>query len=157
MSLEVSIVSGDGLSGPLALLETFLREGEPLPEGFVRRLEAEISTGNLEVLAAQDKDYNSNRPVGIAVVSYRLSVSAGDTFASVEDLYVSPDARRTGVGRALLNAVEARCSARGISYVEVQVVDEEAHGFYEAVGFEREGVVVLSRSYALGGYSSETS
>ena len=157
MNLRVTAVSGDTLSGPLGLLETSLREGDPLPEGFVRRLEVEISAGNLEVIAAW-VDHTPDRTVGVIVVFYKLNISAGDEFASIEDLYVTPDARRSGVGRALLEAVEEKCSARGVSYVEVQVVEEEARGFYTAAGYEvEEGVAVLSRSYALGGSSSETS
>ncbi len=117
----------------------------------------EISAGNLEVLAAW-VDHIPDRTVGVVVVSYRLNMSAGDEFASIEDLYVTPDARQSGVGRALLEAVEEKCSARGISYVEVQVVEKEARGFYTAAGYEvEEGVALLSRSYALGGSSSKTS
>ena len=158
MNLKVTLVSGEALAGPLGLLEAYLRDGNPLPEGFVRKMDAEISTGNLEVLAAWDTNNLSGRPVGVVVVSYRLNVSAGDEFASIEDLYVTPAARRTGTGRALLEAVEKGCSGRDISYVEVQIEDEEAHNFYTAVGFEgEEGVAVLSRSYALGGSYSETS
>ena len=65
------------------------------------------------------------RVVGVAVLAYRLSISAAGPFASIEDLYVEPGARG-GVGRALLEAVEERCVARGVSYVEAQVEDEEA-------------------------------
>ena len=86
--------------------------------------------------------------VGVAVLAFRPNVSAGAPFASIEDFYVRTDARRRGVGRALLEAVGERCRARGVSYVEVQT-DEEAAPFYAALGYEPEpGVQVLSRSYA---------
>jgi hypothetical protein len=40
--------------------------------------------------------------------------------------------------------------ARGVSYVEAQVEDEEAAAFYAALGYEEEpGVCVYSRSYIL--------
>ena len=87
--------------------------------------------------------------VGVVVLAFRLNISAGASFASIEDLYVGTDARRRGVGRALLAAVGERCRARGISYVEVQA-DEEAAPFYAALGYEPEpGVRVFSRSHAL--------
>jgi GNAT superfamily N-acetyltransferase len=90
------------------------------------------------------------RVVGVAVLAYRLSVSAAGLFASIEDLYVEPEPRRRGVGRALLETVGERCAARGVSYVEAQVEDEEAAAFYAAVGYEEEpGVRVFSRSYVL--------
>ena len=92
---------------------------------------------------------SGGRLVGVAVLAFRPGVSAGADFASVEELHVVPEARRRGVGRALLAAVEGRCQGRGVSYVEVQT-DDEAAPFYEALDFEpEEGVRVLSRSYAL--------
>jgi GNAT superfamily N-acetyltransferase len=130
----------------LRLLEGFLREGEPVPESFARRLRQAVEAGELEVLAARAE----GRMVGVAVLAYRISISAGGLFASVEDLYVESDARRRGVGRALLEAVGERCAARGVSYVEAQVEDEEAAAFYAALGYEEElGVGVFSRSYVL--------
>ena len=144
--MEVEPARGAGLAEPLRLLEEFLRDGEPEPESFARRLRESVEAGELEVLAARAE----GRVVGVAVLAYRLSISAGGLFASVEDLYVKPDARRRGVGRALLEAVGERCAARGVSYVETQVEDEEAAGFYAALGYEEEpGVRVFSRSYVL--------
>jgi GNAT superfamily N-acetyltransferase len=144
--VEVEPARGAGLAEPLRLLEEFLRDGEPEPESFARRLRESVEAGELEVLAARAE----GRVVGVAVLAYRLSISAGGLFASVEDLYVKLDARRRGVGRALLEAVGERCAARGVSYVEAQVEDEEAAGFYAALGYEEEpGVRVFSRSYVL--------
>ena len=143
--VEVEPVPAEDLAEPLRLLEEFARDGLPLPEPFVRELREAIETGDLEVLAAREGE----DVVGVAVLAFRLNLSAAGRFASVEDLYVSPSARRRGVGRALLEAVQERCAARGVSYVEVQT-DDEAADFYAALGYEREaGVVVLSRSYAL--------
>jgi GNAT superfamily N-acetyltransferase len=143
--VEVTSVGGTDLADALKLLEAFLRDGEPVPEDFARRLGEEVERGELEVLASRTE----GRIVGVAVLAYRLSVSAAGLFASIEDLYVEPDARRRGVGRALLEAVGERCVARGVSYVEAQVEDEEA-AFYAASGYEEEpDVRVFSRSYAL--------
>ncbi len=144
--IEVRPAAPDELAEPLSLLEEFLRDGEPVPPPFVERLTRAVETGDVEVLVARVE--SDVRPVGVAVLSFRPSVSAGALFASIEDLYVSPAARGRGTGRALLEAVEKRCRARGVSYVEVQT-DEEAAPFYEASGYEPErGVQVLSRSVA---------
>jgi len=144
--IEVTPVHGAELAEPLDLLEGSLREGEPVPEDFMAALSAAVEAGDLEVLAAR----MGGTVVGVAVLAYRLSISAAGPFASIEDLYVEEEARRRGVGRALLEAVERSCVARGVSYVEVQVEDEEAAAFYAAVGYEEEpGVRVFSRSYAL--------
>lgn len=118
-----------------------------MPPPFARRLARAIEAGDIEVLAARAEP--GGAPVGVAVLAFRLNVSAGAFLASIEDLYISPEARSRGAGRTLLEAVEARCRARGVSYVEVQT-DEEAAPFYEACGYEPEtGMRVLSRSVAL--------
>ena len=114
-----------------------------MPADFAGRLRKAVEAGDVEVLAARAED----QLLGVALLAYRLNVSAGGLFASVEDLYVRPEARRRGVGRALLQAADERCEERGISYVEAQVEEKEAELLYAAVGYEPEtGVRVLSRS-----------
>jgi aminoglycoside 6'-N-acetyltransferase I len=144
--IEASPVRGADLVEPVRLLEESLRNGEPLPAGFAKTLREAVERGALEVLAARTE----GRVVGVAVLAYRLSISAAGPFASIEDLYVRPEERRRGVGRGLLEAVEERCASRGVSYVEAQVEDEEAMAFYAALGYEvQPGVRVLSRSYSI--------
>jgi GNAT superfamily N-acetyltransferase len=144
--VEVRSVRGPELAGPLRVLERFLREGEPVPQDFAQTLHDAVEAGEIEVLAA----HVEGSVVGVAVLAYRLSISAAGPFVSIEDLYVEPGARRRGVGRALLEAAGERCTSRGVSYVEAQVEDEEAPAFYAALGYEEEaGVRVFSRSYVL--------
>jgi GNAT superfamily N-acetyltransferase len=144
--VTVAPVSATGLAEPLALLEEFLRGGEPVSDAFADRLGKAVEAGDIEVLAARTKD----RILGVIFLDYRLNISAGDLFASIEDLQVRPEARRQGVGRALLEAAGERCVARGISYVEVQVEEDEAETFYTALGYEPEPVVrVLSKSLTI--------
>ena len=143
--VEVALAGGEDLTAPLELLEECLRDAEPVPGAFVERLRAAVQAGTLEVLTARMGD----RVVGVAVLAYRPSVSAGGLFASIEDLHVRSEARRRGVGRALLETVGVRCAERGVSYVEVQT-DDEVASFYVSLGYEPQtGVLVLSRSYAL--------
>ncbi len=139
----VEVVPATDLAELLGFLEEALRDGEPVPEHFVDRLRKAVEAGDLVVLAARVED----RMLGVALLAYRLNVSAGGRFASVEDLYVRPEARRWGVGRALLETVDDLCARSGVSYVEVQVEEREAELFYAAQGYEPEtGVRVLSRS-----------
>jgi len=145
--VQVAPVPATCLAEPLALLDEALREGEPVPEDFVERLRKVVEAGDVEVLAARSED----QILGVVVLAYRLNVSVGGLFASIEELHVRPEARRQGVGRALLEAADQRYTAHGISYVEVQVEEKEAETFYAAVGYEPEtGVRVLSRSLAIG-------
>jgi GNAT superfamily N-acetyltransferase len=139
----LEVAPATDLAEPLAFLEEGLRDGESVPEDFVDRLRKAVEAKDVEVLAARAED----RILGVALLAYRLNVSAGGLFASVEDLYVRPEARRRGVGRALLKTADELCAERGISYVEVQVEEREAELFYAALGYEPEtGVRVLSRS-----------
>jgi ribosomal protein S18 acetylase RimI-like enzyme len=144
--VEVVIVPGTNLDESLALLEESLRDGYPVPGDFAARLRRAVEAGDVEILAARTED----RILGMVVLAYRLNISLGGLFTSIEDLYVRPKARRQGVGRALLEAAGERCVARGISYVEVQVEDDAAEAFYAALGYEREtSVRVLSKSLAI--------
>lgn len=144
MSFTVNLVRGEDFVTPLRLLEGFLREGEPLPESFIEQLRRAVQAGAMEVLAAKRGNY----AIGVAVLAYRLNVSVGGLFASIEDLYVLPEERSQGVGRALIEEVRERCATRRVSYVEVQVEDGGAEAFYSVLGYELEsGMRVLSSSY----------
>ena len=146
-SVEVASVPATALARPLALLVEAIRDGDPVPEDFADRLRKAVEAGDVEVLAARAKD----QMLGVVVLAYRLNVSAGGLFASIEDLHVRPEARRQGVGRALLEAAHERCTQHNISYIEAQVENDAAETFYAALGYEPEaGVRVLSRSLAIG-------
>jgi GNAT superfamily N-acetyltransferase len=141
--VEVAQVGATDLAEPLVLLEEALRGGDPVPEDFADRLRKAIEARDVTILAARAKD----QILGVLILAYRLNLSAGGLFASIEDLYVRPAARRRGVGRTLLRAVEELCAECGISYVEAQVEEKEAELFYATLGYEPEtGVRVLSRS-----------
>ena len=61
-------------------------------------------------------------------------------------LAVSPEHRRKGLGRALMVAAEAWLRERGAPKIQLMVREEnEALGFYEALGLERQKVVTLGR------------
>ena len=146
--VEVALVPQTSLAQPLVVLEEALRDGDSVPEQLIDRLRKAVELGDVEVFAA----WTGEQILGVAVLAYRLNVSAGTLFASIEDLYVRPEARLQGAGRALLEAAHERCTAHGISYVEVQVEKKEAETFYAALGYEPETAVrVLSRSLPISG------
>jgi GNAT superfamily N-acetyltransferase len=151
--VEVDPVPVTGLAGPLALLEEALRDSEPVPEHFADRLRRAVEAGEIEILAARTEE----QILGVAVIAYRLNVSAGGLFASIEDLYVRPEARRQSIGRTLLQAADERCARHGISYIEVQVEERKAETFYAALGYEPEaGVRVLSHSLTINDTRTKT-
>lgn len=145
---EVRPVAGWDLAEPLKLLESSVRDGEPVPPDFTGLLRREVERGSIEILAAYTNEA-ADAPVGVAVLAFRPSVSAGGRFASIEELYVKPEVRHQGIGRMLLEAIERRCASKDVSYIEGQVVEEGAAAFYREAGYEPEPEVwVLSRSTA---------
>lgn len=68
-------------------------------------------------------------------------------------LAVAPERRREGLGARMMAAAEAWLRARGAPKLQLMVRDdnEAALGFYEALGLERQKVVVLGRFLNEGG------
>ncbi len=68
-------------------------------------------------------------------------------------LAVAPERRRGGLGARMMAAAEAWLRARGAAKIQLMVRDdnEAALGFYEALGLERQEVVVLGRFLNEGG------
>jgi aminoglycoside 6'-N-acetyltransferase I len=85
--------------------------------------------------------------VGVATVTTSRGIEFGLS-AEMEDLYVLPEARGSGVGGTLIQAVEDWCRAQGCSVVYVVVTPEgqAAHHlveYYCARGFEESGRTIL--------------
>jgi GNAT superfamily N-acetyltransferase len=85
------------------------------------------------LLAAAD-----GAPAGVAQLRYRWSVWWEAEDCWLEDLYVDPSARGTGLGRALVEAVLDRARTRGCRRVELDVNtgNTAARRLYESAGFE---------------------
>jgi ribosomal protein S18 acetylase RimI-like enzyme len=79
----------------------------------------------------------AHTPVGIAVCFQGFSTFAARPLLNIHDLAVLPDYRRRGVGRQLLEAVEARGRALGCCKLtlEVREDNERAQRLYRDVGF----------------------
>jgi GNAT superfamily N-acetyltransferase len=74
--------------------------------------------------------------VGFALWFYSVSSFEGRHGLYLEDLYVSPAARGTGVGKALMAALARRCVDEGLARLEWAVLDWNAPaiGFYDTLG-----------------------
>ena len=64
------------------------------------------------------------------------------TWASVDDVFVEPDSRNLGIGRALIQSVEAWAKERGANGISLQVAAANRRGrkFYEELGFREVSV-----------------
>lgn len=77
-------------------------------------------------------------PVGFALWFYNYSTFRGRAGIYLEDLFVRPDARGHGAGKALLRRLARRCVDEGLGRLEWAVLDWNAPaiGFYDALGAE---------------------
>lgn len=76
--------------------------------------------------------------VGCALWFKNFSTWDGVHGIYLEDLYVRPSARGSGLGKALLTALAEECIQRGYTRLQWWVLDwnESAIGFYKALGAE---------------------
>lgn len=121
------------------LLHAFNAEfGDPTPDADViaERAAPLIASGEVVVLFAGDG------PDGFAELRFRPSLYTGALDAYLEELYVVPERRGRGLGRALLEAAMDEARARGAARIDLNtsVDDVAARALYESAGFtNREG------------------
>lgn len=74
--------------------------------------------------------------VGMAIWFLNYSTWEGTHGVYLEDLYVTPAARGSGAGRALLRELAATCVANNYARLELSVLDwnTPAIGFYRSIG-----------------------
>ncbi|WGL61611.1 GNAT family N-acetyltransferase [Pseudomonas sp. CW003PS] len=79
---------------------------------------------------------HQGRPIGYAVYFFNYSTWLGKHGLYLEDLYVSPEARGLGAGKALLRHLAQLAVARGCGRFEWSVLDwnTPAIDFYESFG-----------------------
>ena len=75
-------------------------------------------------------------PAGFALWFYNFSTFAGKAGIYLEDLYVEPDLRGRGIGKALLKHLAKRCVAEGLPRLQWWVLDWNTPSIaaYEAMG-----------------------
>ncbi len=122
----------------------------PLVFQLIREL-AEFEKISHEVVATEETIRESlfgRRPAAKAILAYRGEVPAGfavyfenfSTFVGrpgiyIEDIYVRPEFRRSGIGRALLRHIAGAAKSSGFGRLEFAVLDwNPARGFYEHLG-----------------------
>ena len=110
--------------------------GYPVEAGAILpRLQALlVHPDHLVTVAAAPND----RLSGVIMAEHRALLLYGPQ-VEIMGLSVGADARRMGVGRALVKAVEAWARQFGDSQIVVRsnVVRPESHPFYEKIGYER--------------------
>jgi ribosomal protein S18 acetylase RimI-like enzyme len=123
------------------LLDQFNREyGDPTPgaDAVAKRCAELLESGATTVLLVGEG------PDGIALTRFKPSLWSDAEEAYLEELYVIPERRGNGLGRALLDAVLELCRERGAAYIGLgtSTDDVAAVALYESAGFsnlERSG------------------
>jgi ribosomal protein S18 acetylase RimI-like enzyme len=143
----------EDVSAFLALLDAYARDpmggGEPLAGDARARLIPDLKgrmlRGDALVLIAR----RAGKPLGVAVCFASYSTFRGRPVLNLHDLAVLPEARGSGVGRALLTAVEDAARARRCCKVTLEVREDNARAraVYARAGFA---------DYAAGGERTRT-
>lgn len=126
------------------LLDAFNREfGDPTPgpAALAERVAELLADGELTVLLADPG------PAGVAVLRFRPSLWTPALECHIAELYVVPDERGHGIGRALMDEALALARHRGADYVDLATSEEDvaARALYESLGFSNldDGTVML--------------
>lgn len=126
------------------LLDAFNREfGDPTPgpAALAERVAELLADGELTVLLADPG------PAGVVVLRFRPSLWTPALECHIAELYVAPDERGHGIGRALMDEALALARHRGADYVDLATSEEDvaARALYESLGFSNldDGTVML--------------
>ena len=86
-------------------------------------------------------------PIGYAVYFYNYSTWLGQNGIYLEDLYITPESRNNGAGKAVLKYLAQLAIAKGCGRFEWSVLDwnEPAIKLYESIGSEPQSEWVLYR------------
>jgi len=124
---------------------------EALVLGFIRKLADyekllhEVSASEADIRAALfgetprchcDLAFWNGAPAGFALWFYNFSTFAGKAGIYLEDLFVEPELRGRGIGKALLKGLARRCVAEGLPRLQWWVLDwnEPSIAAYRAMG-----------------------
>lgn len=116
------------------MLDAFNREfGAPAPgpDAIARRLAHLLGSDSSFAIIADQPD------VGVALVTLRTNVWYDGLVGLLDELFVVPEQRNSGIGACLLRAAEAEVIARGGEVLEINVdgEDVDARRFYERHGY----------------------
>jgi ribosomal protein S18 acetylase RimI-like enzyme len=121
------------------LLHDFNREYDwptPAPSAAARRVRMLLAERAITVLLA------GGGPHGLAVLRFRPALLRDSLDCYLEELYVVPERRGRGIGRALMNSVLDLARAEGASDIHLGTSEDDfaARALYESLGFSnREG------------------
>ena len=93
------------------------------------------------------------RVVGACSLVFSLSTWSAGEVCELQDVVVTADERRAGVGRALLQAATALARSRGCLrlFLQAETANLGAHAFYRSQGFDEKTALHFERDLIAGG------
>jgi GNAT superfamily N-acetyltransferase len=100
-----------------------------------RALIADPEREGVQLLARDE-----SRALGFATIFWSWATTSAERIGVMNDLYVAPDGRGTGLAEGLIEACRAECAARGARKLTWQTApdNERAMKVYDRVGATRE-------------------
>ena len=111
-------------------------EPTPGPGALADRIRQLLDGGDTKVLLG------GSGPDGLAVLRFRPAIWTDALECYLAELYVAPEQRGQGIGRALMEAAIALARAEGATYMDLGTSEDDvaARALYESLGFSnREG------------------
>jgi ribosomal protein S18 acetylase RimI-like enzyme len=111
-------------------------EPTPGPDALAERVRVLLAAGDTQILIAGEG------PDGLAVLRFREAIWEAALECYLAELYVVPDRRGRGLGRALMEAALDAARAEGATHMDLGTSEDDlaARGLYESLGFSnREG------------------
>jgi ribosomal protein S18 acetylase RimI-like enzyme len=138
-SRKIRLAEATDADAVARLLHDFNREyDEPTPDPpqLANRVRALLAEGDTDILLA------GAGPEGVAVLRFRSAIWSEGLECYLAELYVVPDMRGQGIGRALLSRTIEHARERGAGYMDLGTGEDDvaARRLYESFGFSnREG------------------
>ena len=137
--LVVRMATPDDAAAIGRLLDAFNREFDDATPGaaaLAERVAQLLAEDELSVLLAEPG------PAGLAVLRFRPALWTQALECYLEELYVVPERRGRGIGRALMEKVLELAARRGADRIDLGTSEDDvaARSLYESLGFtNREG------------------
>jgi ribosomal protein S18 acetylase RimI-like enzyme len=133
---RASAADADAVARLLHDFNTEYKEPTPGPDRLAERIRQLLAEGLTTVLVG------GGGPDGLAVLRFRPAIWSEGLECYLAELYVVPDRRGQGLGRALMTAAIEEARAQGADHMDLGTSEDDvaARALYESLGFvNREG------------------
>jgi GNAT superfamily N-acetyltransferase len=138
--LTIERVTETDLTALLPLMRAYCDFYEVAPSddallSLARALIADPEREGVQLLARSE-----GRAVGFATIFWSWATTSAERIGVMNDLFVAPEARGTGLAAALIEACRAECAVRGAGTLTWQTAPDNAAAMkvYDRVGATRE-------------------